>query len=116
MGKASIKEPINPIEKSHTWAKSGVVEVDIELPSYIGDIVSVVSNVFPSGKVVTEAGYDNGKFTYTLASNSKEDIGMRGAVSYIVKTQNYNDIFVDVFIEITDKQAQNSIPRCSILI
>ncbi|MGN0700804.1 MAG: chitobiase/beta-hexosaminidase C-terminal domain-containing protein, partial [Oscillospiraceae bacterium] len=113
--KADYEEEISTIEHSHAWNISGdctVSEIAALLPDNCGEITGVVPGATGDTEIISGKSYTDGEFKYTLADNTRDDIGKAVTITYTISTTNYNDIAVAVKVTVTDKQEQTEKPEC----
>ena len=119
---ASVKLAIEKAEVSaipmqnlyYSWAAKGEKEVQIPgLPEDRGttELINMVksddANVLATDQAIR---YSEGKLIFTLGENTMEDIKHSAAIHIVLRSQNYEDICVDITIHRTAKADREDTP------
>lgn len=119
---ASVKLAIEKAEVSaipmqnlyYSWAAKGEKEVQIPgLPEDRGttELISMAksddANVLATDQAIR---YSEGKLIFTLGENTMEDINHSAAIQIVLRSQNYEDICVDITIHRTAKADREDTP------
>ncbi len=98
----------------YSWAAKGEKEVQIPgLPEDRGttELISMVksddANVLATDQAIR---YSEGKLIFTLGENTMEDINHSAAIRIVLRSQNYEDICVDITIRRTEKADREDTP------
>lgn len=119
---ASVKLAIEKAEVSaipmqnlyYSWAAKGEKEVQIPgLPEDRGttELISMAksddANVLATDQAIR---YSEGKLIFTLGENTMEDINQSAAIQIVLRSQNYEDICVNITIHRTAKADREDTP------
>lgn len=119
---ASVKLAIEKAEVSaipmqnlyYSWAAKGEKEVQIPgLPEDRGttELISMAksddANVLATDQAIR---YSEGKLIFTLGENTMEDINHSAAIQIVLRSQNYEDICVNITIHRTEKADREDTP------
>ena len=98
----------------YSWAAKGEKEVQIPgLPEDRGttELINMVksddANVLATDQAIR---YSEGKLIFTLGENTMEDIKHSAAIHIVLRSQNYEDICVDITIHRTEKADREDTP------